>query len=205
MNPFVGSLSKSVFKSSGCAPPDVMVKARERMMEDVALGRVWGPSTLPPFRHCRPCRVFPVPKDKHDPTSERFRICSHFSEGDTASVNGLCYSPLTLAFHPSAAFLRDEIASAGPGCRAWVADVPDCFRGQSVLASLFSLFVYIITTAEHGREFFVDLATPFGWSPSEWGWQMILAILMWCLRKWGSSECWRMWITFPDRPGQSEF
>ena len=142
VDPFVGTLEKTVSKSPGAAPPDVMAKARERLVEDAAIGRVWGPSTLPPFRYYRPCRIFPVPKDKHDPTSERFRICSHFSEGGDASVNGLCYSPHTLAFHSSASFLRDEIASAGPGCRAWVADVPDCFRGQSILAKLFPLFVY---------------------------------------------------------------
>ena len=185
VDPFVGNIEKMVAGSPGLAPPEVMEKARERLVEEASVGRVWGPSVLPPFRSFRPCRIFPVPKDKHDPTSERFRICSHFSEGGDASVNGLCYSPHILAFHSSAAFLRDEIASAGPGCKAWVADIPDCFRGQAILARLLPLFVYIILTEEFGQEFFVDLANPFGWSPSEWGWQLILAIFMWTLLKWG--------------------
>ena len=44
---------------------------------------------------------------------------------------------------------------------------------------MLSLFVYSITTEMFGKEWFVDLATPFGWTPSEWGWQCVLGIILW--------------------------
>jgi len=33
-----------------------------------------------------------------------------------------------------------------------------------------------------GSEFWVKICTSFGWSPSEWGWQVLLAIILWKLR-----------------------
>ena len=39
--------------------------------------------------------------------------------------------------------------------------------------------MYKVETPEHGTEFFVDRSTLFGWAPSEWSWQCILAVLTW--------------------------
>ncbi len=82
-----------------------------------------------------------------------------------------------------AAHIRDSIALCGPGVRVWAADIPKCFRRNRVFERLLRLFVYKVTTRSDGDEFFVDLYNPFGWAPSEWGWQAVLAILKW--------EMWR--------------
>ena len=42
--------------------------------------------------------------------------------------------------------------------------------------------MYVVSTLAHGEEFYVDLCNCFGWRPSEWGWQTVLAVILWHLR-----------------------
>jgi hypothetical protein len=107
-------------------------------------------------------------------------------------VNDLCWSPRLLSYHASPDHLRDTLAwlflCFGPGIVAWTADIPSCFRLNHLCAVLLSLFVYKVVTVAFGVEWFVDLATPFGWSPAEWGWQCMLALIMWAFRKQGLDD-----------------
>jgi hypothetical protein len=52
-------------------------------------------------------------------------------------------------------------------------DVPSCFRQQKNAASILGAMVYSVTPGE----FWVDLRNPFGFRPSEWGWQCVLAVI----------------------------
>jgi hypothetical protein len=70
----------------------------------------------------------------------------------------------------------------------WASDIPKCFRGQRNLKELLRLFVYTINTNSRPQEFFVDLCNPFGWTPAEYSWQCILAVLLWRFRLDGVTE-----------------
>jgi hypothetical protein len=97
-----------------------------------------------------------------------------------------------LSYHATADHIRDTLAwlflCFGPGILAWTADIPNCFRLNHLNAALLSLFVYKVITSEYGTEWFVDLATPFGWAPAEWGWQCMLALILWAFHKAGLPE-----------------
>jgi hypothetical protein len=41
------------------------------------------------------------------------------------------------------------------------------------------MFVYRVLTEKYGTEYFADRTNPFGYTPAEWEWQCILAVLMW--------------------------
>jgi hypothetical protein len=151
-------------------------------MSDVGKGFSAGPFPSCPYKFARVCWWFCVLKDKNDPDDKRIRLISHHSKGDKhgkGSVNSLCTTPRLIGVHHSALTLKSIIAIAGRGAqvRAW--DIPACFKRQRVHARLLHLFVYKVVTAEFGEEYFVDLTTPFGWTPAEWQWQCILAVLMW--------------------------
>jgi hypothetical protein len=45
------------------------------------------------------------------------------------------------------------------------------------------LMVVVMMTPEFGLEYWVVLCTPFGWRPAEWGWQGVVMLVMWRLRK----------------------
>ena len=188
VDPFVGKLAKTVKQVRDWLTPDQYDECRSNMMSDVAAGETLGPYEAPPFVWYRICEIFSIPKKKHDPESKLIRLISNFAEGNDSSINSLCWSPRLIGFHCGAKHLRDRIAQCGPGAWCWAADIPKCFRRQRVLRRLMHLFVYKVLTKEHGLEYFVDLSTPFGWSPSEWGWQVILAIIMWELRRRGLSD-----------------
>lgn len=182
IDPFMGDINKTVdWPRRPLSDPHAEL-ARAQLMADVQLKRAWGPSKLPPFKYFRICPQFDVPKKKHDPSNTAVRMVCNFSKGNAQSVNMICSSPFLVGFHCSPMHIRDKIASIGPGVRAWTADIPSCFRNQRVNKRLWPLFVYEIITQAHGKEFFVDLATPFGWTPSEWSWQCVLAILLWRFR-----------------------
>lgn len=162
-------------------------------MEECDAGRIAGPYKRPPFRFFRNCPLRMIKKDPHIPESERMRLIPNFSAGrfcgeGWSSVNDLCWSPRLVGFHLRPAHIRDTIAVKGKGCRIWAADIPKCFRRQRNLRKLLPLFVYIVETTRRGPEFFVDLCNPFGWAPSEYGWQCILAVLMWRFRLDGVTE-----------------
>lgn len=191
---FSGDLGKTLVPArSGAPDPDMASALRARFIEDVEVGRAWGPLPSPPFSSFRLCPTFTIPKDKHDPSSKRFRVGSNFSAGGRGSVNSLCFSPLPISAHFSAGALRDEIAAAGPGSSCYTADIPDCFRRNRILEKLLPLFVYKVESQEFGTEFFGELSTPFGWAPSEWGWQVILALVLWHFLKSGL-PCMRAFV-----------
>ena len=57
-----------------------------------------------------------------------------------------------------------------------------------VCARLLPLMQIPLFTEEFGLEYWVKLATSFGWKPSEWGWQAWLALVLWRLRLIGYAE-----------------
>lgn len=190
---FVGEIRKSVIRPNPASIKGHEEDVRTELLEEVSAGRIAGPFTRPPFQFFRNCPLRMIKKDPHVPESTRMRLISNFSAGrfsgdGWASVNDLCVSPKLLGFHLRPHHIRDVIASKGKGCTVWASDIPKCFRRQRNIPRLLSLFVYLLDNPERGREYFVDLCNPFGWAPSEYGWQCILAVLMWRLRLDGVRE-----------------
>ena len=64
-------------------------------------------------------------------------------------------------------------------------DVPGAFTLNAVASALLFLMVLSIVTPSFGLEYWVVLCTPFGWRPAEWGWQGVLALIIWRLRQLG--------------------
>jgi hypothetical protein len=199
LNTFKGMLSKAVVHDEPAVRDDVAEMAkRTTLMKEVDLDtpRISGPTPSCPFTKARVCPISTRKKDTYDPFSKRLRLISDFSRrrkgDDGGSVNDLCWSPRLLSYHASPDHLRDTLAwlflCFGPGIVAWTADIPSCFRLNHLCAVLLSLFVYKVVTVAFGVEWFVDLATPFGWSPAEWGWQCMLALIMWAFRKKGLGD-----------------
>jgi hypothetical protein len=199
LNTFKGLLGKTVVHKESPVVDDVAEMAkRATLMKEVALAtpRISGPSLSCPFPDARVCPVTTRDKDPYDPESTRLRLISDFSRrrrgDDGGSVNDLCWSPKLLSYHASASDLRDTLAwlylCFGAGILAWTADIPSCFRMNHLNGTLLSLFVYKIVTEAFGVEWFVDLATPFGWTPAEWGWQCMLALIIWAFRKKGLGD-----------------
>ena len=193
VRPYKGSLDKAVvYHDRGKLDDASEMAKRVTMMKEATLDvpRIIGPLSECPFDTPRVCPCRTLEKDPYDPASTRLRLISNFSKRargrHSGSVNDLSYSPKLLSFHVQPSHIRDTLAwlflSFGPGIRAWTADIPSCFRLNHLHPSLLSLFVYFVSTAEHGPEWFVDLATPFGWSPAEWGWQCVLALILWAFR-----------------------
>ncbi len=182
VDPFVGDILRGDAPSSRLTPAE-SEQCRDKLVEEVRAGRSVGPFSAPPFDPCRLCSFFTVPKKKHDPGNTDVRFISNFSKGAEGSVNGECWSPNFLGFYPMASHIRDSVTLCGRCVRVWAAENPKCFRRNRVFERLLRLFVYKVTTVSEGDEFFVDLYNPFGWAPSEWGWQAMLAILKW--------EMWR--------------
>ena len=156
---------------------------RAKLMEEVAKGRTAGPFPLLPFQFGRTVPLSTASKDKYDPSSLRFRLISNFSAGGVHSTNDLSWSPRLLQLALEAQHLRLELALAGPGARLWASDVECAFRHQRNSPSVLWYMIYALTTPGFGREFFVELCNAFGWRPSEFVWQCILAVLMWELRR----------------------
>jgi len=186
---FRGVANKMVRAKSGLTN-EQSLQCRVQLMADVdeVPPRVWGPSPLPPFARYRECPMFPIKKNKNDPACSKIRLIANHSKYGPRSVNAGCYSPKFLSFFCGPCHIRDRIAVCGRGCLAWTADIPACFRRQAVLAKNMHLLVYFLHTKEFGDEYFCDLATPFGWVPSEYGWQAILAVLMWHFRSLGHGD-----------------
>ena len=183
---FVGSRTKAVVRKNSATVVGNELVLRKNLMDEAALGRMWGPLPSCPFRYPRTIPLSMVDKDKHDPSSDRKRIISNLSAGDggvRGCVNDLMFSPKLVAMHYNAAFIRERIAHAGPGARAWEIDVQSAFRNQLNRKEDLHLFVMHLVSS-FGKEWFVDLCNPFGSRPSEYAWQCILAIILWeCKRK----------------------
>ena len=189
VDPFYGILDKSVIPvSSRKMSVRAAVKCREKLLESCQAGRSPGPFAECLIVYAQICPMFDIPKNKNDPLCDEIRLISHFSQGGLASVNSLCYSPKLIAFHCRPMHIRDRIAVCGQGAVCYACDIPKCFKRQRVHPRILRLFVYKVVTPSHGTEFFVDRSTPFGWTPSEWSWQCILAVLMWRFRAIGLTD-----------------
>ena len=180
VDPFVGDVTKSVayLPSQGLTDEGSM-QCRTALMKEVTKGNTEGPFAACPYAATRICTNFAVPKNKHDPADPLRRLISNFAKGGTASVNALCWSPRLISAHCNARWIRDRIAECGRTAVVWAADIPSCFRRQRLRSRLLHLFVYVLRTTVFGVEYFADLSCPFGWTPSEWSWQCVLAMLMW--------------------------
>ena len=64
-------------------------------------------------------------------------------------------------------------------------DVPGAFTLNHVVPSILFLMVLSVLTQLHGLQYWTVLCTPFGWAPSEWGWQAVLAMVKWALCRRG--------------------
>jgi hypothetical protein len=184
-------MSKSVIRKNSSAIVGHEPMMRTQIMKEVTAHRYAGPFTSCPFKSPRSCPLSMIPKNKHDPESNEWRILSDFSAGRGVrdrSVNDLCFNPCLISAHAGAHTIRDRIALLGPGCCVDASDVLKCFRTMSLREDLLSLFVYHLDTSERGREWFVDLCCPFGWRPSEYSWQCVLAIILWELRRRGTTD-----------------
>jgi hypothetical protein len=194
VNTYKGTLDKPVLHKEPRRRNNVEELAkRATIMKEVSTDpqRIAGPFPSCPYETARVCPTDTREKDPYDPESDRLRLISDFSRAPkglaTGSTNALCWSPRLLSYHATADHIRDTLAwlflCFGAGIVAWTADIPSCFRLNHLNATLLSLFVYKVVTEEHGTEWFADLATPFGWTPAEWGWQCILALILWALHK----------------------
>jgi hypothetical protein len=200
VHPYKGTLDKSVVHRSPRVQDNVSELAkRKTLMKEIKpdppdesfVPRIAGPLKACPYETPRVCPTSTRDKDPYDPESDRLRLISDFSRRSSGeeggSVNDLCWSPELLSYHATAGHIRDTLAwlflCFGTGILAWTADIPSCFRLNHLNPALLSMFVYMIVTAEYGTEWFVDLATPFGWTPAEWGWQCILSLILWAFRK----------------------
>ena len=67
-------------------------------------------------------------------------------------------------------------------------DIPGCFELNSVHLRMLPLMSVPLVTKDHGLEYWTKLATSFGWFSSEWGWQVLLALILWRLRIIGYDE-----------------
>jgi hypothetical protein len=197
--PFAGDPEKAVIRPNSASLAGKEDEIRATLVAETAIGRMCGPFERPPFpspscpMQPRSVPLLTVPKKKHDPTNEEFRLCSDFSAGaDGSSVNDLFWRPEFTSFHCGAKDVRELMwAQSDEGkseIRVWAGDKPKCFRSQRNAISLLALFVYHITTKSKGKEWWVDLRNPFGKRFAEWGWQSILAIVEWEIRARGLSD-----------------
>jgi hypothetical protein len=185
--PFAGDPDKAVIRPNSASIAGKELSIRESLMAEVAAGRMGGPFTRPPFPSAacpmqpRSVPLLTVPKKKHDPSNTDFRLCSNFSAGAPgSSTNDLQWAPNLCQFHCSAKDVRELMrAYSDDGkrkIRVWAGDKPKCFRSQRNAASRLGLYVYQITTDEHGTEWFSDYRNPFGDRLAEWGWGTIKGV-----------------------------
>jgi hypothetical protein len=200
VDPFRGDISKTVDQADLLLPPGAAEVLRTCKMKEVAAGNTAGPFSSSPYAAARTTPESTVPKDRYDPTSTRQRPIALFNasdeesrgdEGRNGSINDCCYSPRFLSFHLGAHHIRDFLMWLfmlyGPGISAWTGDIPSCFRGMHNNERLLPLFLSRVITLLHGTEWFVDKCNPFGWQPSEWTWQAVLAMILWIFRQAGFS------------------
>jgi hypothetical protein len=178
---FEGSLTKAVRTTNSPKIRGREDEVRAHLMKEVDAGRMWGPVKYCPFEHARLVRLSLAPKFKWDLSRREFRLISDLSRFGSSSVNDLCRSPDWISFHLMASHLRDRIDEVGRGCCVFAVDVPKCFRRQTTWKRLLQLFTYRLVSGS-GEEFFTDLCNTFGFRPSEYVWQAILAVLLWQCR-----------------------
>ena len=192
---YSGDISKSVAQPvrARLLNEDDAVACRVKLIEAKEAGKAIGPSPTPHFPSTKEVPPFTVPKDPHDPTSTRRRAVFNFSAdpADGPSTNGLCYDPLLFRENVRPEHFRDELVwmfllFKCVFCIAF--DIPGCFELNRVHPTMLPLMAIPLRTQEHGLEYWLKLATSFGWSPSEWGWQVLLALILWRLRLIGYAD-----------------
>ena len=191
---FQGDRMKPVVRPNSRRIRGKELSIRSHCIEERDAKRMLGPFSTSPFP-CKACPFQPrnvslgtVKKHKWIMDCPLFRLTSDFSAGGSSATNELLWRPNLISFHCRASHIGDVIASHGKGVRVWAADIPKCFRHQRNPVHLLHLFLYIIETEEFGKEYFVDLMNPFGWRPSEWGWQTVLNVILWYLRTKGVDD-----------------
>jgi hypothetical protein len=193
-NPFRGDLTKTVDMAPAELDEDYALSLRDITVKQIASGQQAGPYSVPPVANARPVNILGTKKSKYDEMCKRLRQIHHFSEppegfsGDVGSINRLCYSPKWIASHLTARRLFNRLASLGRGTKMSYDDVPSAFKRNPTNMDLLCLAISQLKTQKFGLEYFVELSNTFGWTPSEWGWQACLALMMWWLEKEGVDE-----------------
>lgn len=190
---FMGDDQKAVMRPNSRSIQGHELEIRNRCAEECSVypQRMLGPFTSCPFpsvvcnKQPRSVPLSQAKKHKWIALCSLFRLISNFSAGQMSSTNELFWRPALISSHTSPRHIADRIASCGDGVRGWAADIPKCFRNQKNRDSLLHLFVYVISTEEFGTEYFVDRMNPFGWRPSEWGWQCVLNVVLFFLHSRG--------------------
>lgn len=187
LQPFVGDLSRTVHQPERQMSEVTKLALRANMVKDVSKGFSDGPRPYVAVAHPRFTPFGGAPKEKYKPWDDSLRTTSDLGANDHGgpSVNDLCVNPRVIRVHFVAGFIAAMLVWSGPGVRVSLRDVKSCFRQNKLHPALLGLFVYKMVTAKHGLEYFVELAHPFGWRPSEWGWQCCLAIIEWVMFKLG--------------------
>ena len=155
----------------------------KKLVQSKEKGGACGPFPEAPFASFREVPPFTVPKDKYDVVSEEVRPVFDFSavlQDGGPSTNGRGWDPRFLRENLSSGAFRDELMYlllVFGVVYGLAADVPNCFENNHVNPRLLPLMMCIV-----GGACWVKTCTSFGWSPSEWGWQGHLAIILWKLR-----------------------
>lgn len=190
LRPFHGDRMKAVAAPVHLRPhsEEEALAIRATLLKGVSKGFRAGPyQGIPqPLDHrrvrCTPAGV--VKKDKYKPESDRLRLISMFNAHEReggGSINELCYSPKFLAFHFSGHHVAALAEHYGRRCRFTWLDVPNAFKCLVNTEDMLELFVTELLTTAYGREFYVELCYAFGWTPAEWAWQAVLAMILWRL------------------------
>ena len=145
-----------------------------------------GPSSAPFFEYAKDVPPFTVKKDPYDPLSDRRRPVFNFSaRAGGPSTNELYMDPHLFRENLRPHHFRDYLCwllLIFGIVSALAFDVPGAFELNGVSARLLPLMQIPLSTEEFGLEYWLKLATSFGWKPSEWGWQAWLALVLWRLR-----------------------
>ena len=194
LDPFCGDRTKTVDVPTATHSPEHARLLREKMVADVACGFVAGPFSAPPYSNARTTNVYAVPKEKYVP-STKIRPVHNLSQSTASgsqrrlsrskaapgSINALCFSPHFLSSHLTVRTLCNVVVSLGHGTTFSWGDVPKAFKHNPSNSALMFLHVTKLLTEEQKLEFYVECANSFGWVPSEWGWQAVLALIKWWL------------------------
>ena len=206
LQPFVGDLEKSTLipAERELRSEEHVLRARGCLVKNVAKRLTAGPFAKSPCPKARLCPVATVVKSSHDEDPKesweetraraaaaataaaaepKYRLISMFDTYGTSSVNDLCWSPLWVSRHLSAAHLRDRVASMPCGTQWSMWDIVGVFKLLALNPALLHLFVYRLESEKFGVEYFADLTFPFGWRPSEYGWAAVAELILWRLVK----------------------
>lgn len=195
LDPFVGQRDFPVLQEARSMSEEDKLVARGKMVASVERGNMDGPRSYRVFPNARDLPFGLQLKHRYIISDER-RLTSDASAQwlATASINKLTWSPHMRRVHAASSQIRDMMAWVGCKGSMSLLDIPKAFRAVKLNPKLAHLFVYNVITEAFGSEFFCDLADPFGWIASEWGWQCCLAMMEWIFYKSGV----RNWLAFVD-------